>query len=215
MSTDLFDRYASLDPANSPQAAPDWASTAPVLLAAIDERTTQMQTQAQTQDAVVSASTPSKSRNGILIAAAVFAIVVIAGAVLAFVSVRGETQPAGPIPEDVVAQLIEASNARDAAALADLYDPEIVHTYNAFQVTGNTFDDTHRAGRVNVLELLEGYVWPNWGPRVTSYEVLEVDGGTVTTSENVIMFGGSYRHVVTYEVSDDGLILREEHVVQG
>ncbi len=95
MSTDLFDRYASLDPANSPQAAPDWASMAPVLLAAIDERTTQM----QTHDALDSATTARKGRNGMLIAAAVFAIVVIAGAVLALVSTRGEPEPAAAIPE--------------------------------------------------------------------------------------------------------------------
>ncbi len=215
MSTDLFDRYASLDPANSPQAAPDWASTAPVPLTAIDERTTQMQTQTQTQteDPPVSTTPPTKSRNGVLVAAAVFAIIVIAGAVLAFVSLRGEPQPAAPIPEDVVAQLIEASNARDADALAALYDPEVFHSYNASQL-GSTQYNTKRTGHDNVMELIVEYVWPMWGPKVTSYEVLEVDGGIVTTSENVMGFGISNRQVVTYEVSDDGLILREEHVVQ-
>lgn len=217
MSTDLFDRYASLDPANSPQAAPDWASTAPVPLTAIDERTTQMQTQTQTQteDPPVSTTPPTKSRNGVLVAAAVFAIIVIAGAVLAFVSLRGEPQPAAPIPptpEEAVTQVIEASNAQDADALAALYDPEIFYSYDASRLGGQEYN-LKRTGRENVLEALE-YVWSTWGPKVTYYEVLEVDGGIVTTSENVMGFGISNRQVVTYEVSDDGLILREEHVVQ-
>jgi len=95
MSTDLFDRYASLDPANSPQAAPDWASTASVLLVTLDERTTQM----PAPDTLDIPTEPMTGRNGMLIAAALFAIVVIAGAVLAIVSTRGEPQPAAPIPE--------------------------------------------------------------------------------------------------------------------
>ncbi len=78
-----------------------------------------MQTQTTTQDdALVPATPPRKSRNGMLVAAAVFAIVVIAGGVLAIVFTEGEPQPAASVPEDVVAELIEATNARDVDALA-------------------------------------------------------------------------------------------------
>lgn len=45
MSTDLFDRYAALDPADAPEAVPDWTAITPVLLAAIDEGAEPMQTQ--------------------------------------------------------------------------------------------------------------------------------------------------------------------------
>ena len=37
MSTDLFGRYAARDPADAPEAVPDWTAITPVLLAAIDE----------------------------------------------------------------------------------------------------------------------------------------------------------------------------------
>ncbi len=212
MSTDLFDRYASLDPANSPQAAPDWASTAPVLLSAIDERTSQMQTQTTTQDdALVPATPPRKSRNGMLVAAAVFAIVVIAGGVLAIVFTEGEPQPAASVPEDVVAELIEATNARDVDALAALYDPEIVYSYDASLGGGSFIRDA--TGHEDVLALLEE-VWATYNTTVTSYVVRSVDGATVTTAEMVEISIGSAGHIVTYEVSDDGLILLQKVAVR-
>lgn len=178
----------------------------------INARSDEMQTQTPSREKQPSPPEHRSRRTWIpAVAAAAVAVVAIGIAALAFNADETATEVS---PEDVVAQVIEASNARDADALAALYDPEIVHTYDASPVTGHTFDNTIRTGRENVLELLEGYVWPNWGPKVTSYEVLEVDDGTVTTSENVTMFGWSGRHVVSYEVSDDGLILAERHVAQ-
>lgn len=96
MSTDLFDRYASLDPAKSPQAAPDWASTAPVLLATLDERTTQM----PAPDTLDIPTEPKARRKGMLIAAAAFVVAIVAvGAILTIISAGGEPQPAAPIPQ--------------------------------------------------------------------------------------------------------------------
>ena len=77
MSTDLFERYAQLDPARESEALPDWASAAPVLLATIDERTGSMQTQ-QTKPATPPAV---KKRRGWLAGVAAFAAVLIAAAV--------------------------------------------------------------------------------------------------------------------------------------
>jgi hypothetical protein len=143
MSTDLFDRYATLDPANSPQAAPDWASTAPVLLAAIDERTTQM----QTPDALDIPTEPKTRRNGMLIAAAVFAIVVIAGAVLAIVSTRGEPQPAAPIPEPTQLRVIWDGESCTFEGPTDL---------NAGSVTLQRVNESEEEYIVNLALLDEG-----------------------------------------------------------
>ena len=97
MTADLFDRYAALDPADTPDAAPDWASVAPVLLAAI-ERTTGM----DTRDTTIRQETPpgatqqiepppspketeglteekeKRRRSGALVGSAAFAVAVIA-----------------------------------------------------------------------------------------------------------------------------------------
>jgi hypothetical protein len=44
--------------------------------------------------------------------------------------------------------------------------------------------------------------------------VRDVDGGTATTAEIVEMSSGSAGHIVTYEVSYDGLILLQKVVVR-
>ncbi len=75
MSTDLFDQYATLDPAETPEALPDWTSTAPVLLAEIDERTHLMQTKYRPN----TSTEPKRRWTGVLVAAAAFAIVLIVG----------------------------------------------------------------------------------------------------------------------------------------
>ncbi len=110
--------------------------------------------------------------------------------------------------------MIDAFNARGAAGLEALYDPEIVYVYDVYKVVGHTRHNIRRSDRDRLLDQFQNRTWPNWGPKVTSYDVLEVDGKIVTTSEDVIFFGGSNRHLVTYEISEDGLVLREEHVAQ-
>jgi uncharacterized protein (TIGR02246 family) len=118
-----------------------------------------------------------------------------------------------PSPEDAVGQVVDAWNARDAEAMAALYDPEVVYIYDA-SLAGASWANLEVTGREALLEANQD-TWAQWGPTVTSYEVLTVDGGTVTTSEEVQLSGGGlYRHAVTYEVSDNGLIIREEHIVQ-
>lgn len=76
MSTDLFDRYAVLDPAETPDVLPDWTSMSPVLLAEIDERTRRIQTNHRLDTTIE----PRQRRNGVLVATAVFAVVMILGA---------------------------------------------------------------------------------------------------------------------------------------
>jgi hypothetical protein len=138
----------------------------------------------------------------------VAAVVVAVGVVVAFLVAGGGTDT----PEDVVGQYLEASNARDVDALEALFDPEVVFTYDASAVGGGAFN-AEWVGRETVLANLSG-VWSTWHPTTTSYEVVSVDAGTVMTEE-VVHFGDGtrYSHDVVYEVSDDGLMLREDRVV--
>lgn len=138
----------------------------------------------------------------------VAAVVVAAGVVVALLVAGGGSDS----PEDIVAQYLEASVARDLDALEALFDPEIVQSYDASAVGGGAFN-TEITGREAVLANLSG-VWSTWSPTTTSYEVVSVDGSTVMTEE-VVHFGDGtrYSHDVVYEMSDDGLMLREDRVV--
>ncbi len=219
MSTDVFERYAALDPANSPLAAPDWASMAPVSLAAIDERTTLMQTQtrtpkSKTPKAPAPTPTPRRNRTGLLVAAAVFAVILVTSAVLAVISMQGEPEPAAPAPEDVIAQVIEAANARDLDALAELYHPDMVHTYDASSIGGEVYN-REVVGREAVLENME-LAWLGFAPVTVDYEIREVNGQVVITDETIRMGDGSgWGYRATWEISEDGRILREDRVVIG
>ena len=152
----------------------------------------------------------SPRRRRWLLPVAVVAIAVVAGAVLAILLIEG----GGEAPEDVVAQSVEAFNARDLDALEALFDPEIFYVYDSAAAGYPEFNQEF-AGREAVLEDLQK-VWPEWDPTTISYEVLEVDGGTVTTIEKVAYFDGDTASVhCRYEVSDDGLIVRQERVLEG
>lgn len=86
MSTDLFDRYAALDPAAG--AVPDWQSAeARVPLAVIDERTFEMQTDQHAQRALE----PQRKRGGVWAAAAAFAAVIVVGVIAVAASSGDET----------------------------------------------------------------------------------------------------------------------------
>ncbi len=127
MNTDLFDQYATLDPAETPEALPDWTSIAPVLLAKIDERTHPMQTQHRP-----SASTEPKRRwIGFLVAAAAFTVVLIVGVSLVLVGRSGDSldtvapvtpTTVAPSTVDVVPEawnpLLSATNAKSAPLAA-------------------------------------------------------------------------------------------------
>ena len=66
------------------------------------------------------------------------------------------------------------------------------------------------------LSCPQGHVISHWevlDPIVT-YEVLSATGSTVVVETVATVSGGdSTRHEVTYEVSDDGLIVTEHHVI--
>lgn len=157
---------------------------------------------------------PSSSlRRRWLLSAAVAATAVVAGALLAIL-LFGDGREA---PEDVVAQHIEAWNARDLDAVEALSAPEIVATYDASAVGYSEFN-TEFVGREAALEGIQE-VWSVWDTMIISSEVLQVDGGTVTTIERIAFSNGDTAYTASTrcrtEVSDDGLIVRAERVVEG
>ena len=96
MSTDLFERYASLDPAASPQAAPDWTSAAPVPLAAIDERIHMQMHDTMVKDLETDAPrrvAPRKRLAAFAFGAVVLLVGVVGGVLL---STGGGETPTGP-----------------------------------------------------------------------------------------------------------------------
>jgi len=137
----------------------------------------------------------------------VAAIAVVAGVVTAILLLGDD----GTSPEDVVVDSLEAYNAHDIDALEALYDPEIVVTYDLSPVGGGEMPDD--VGREAVLGLTEQF-WEQADPTLT-YEVIAVDGGTVTTSETgTFPDGSSTRSTTTYRVSDAGLIARIDHIIE-
>ncbi len=131
MTADLFDRYAALDPADMPDAAPDWASVALVLLAAI-ERRTGMDTRdttgkQETPPSVTQQIEPSPSpketerltketgkrrRSGALVGAAAFAVVVIVAGGIALIASQDDKEkgPTGVSTAPTVGQIAFASD---------------------------------------------------------------------------------------------------------
>ncbi len=125
MSTDLFDRYATLDPAETPEALPDWTSTAPVLLAEIDERTHPMQTKHRPN-----ASTEPKRRwtGALAAAAAAFALVLIVGVSLVLLSRGGDSLDAlAPVTMSTDATTTTAASA-PTVAIPDVWSPILFET---------------------------------------------------------------------------------------
>ncbi len=180
----------------------------------IDARSDKMQTQTPTIEKQGFPTEQPPRRRWIPAVAAAAVVAVAIGIAALALSGRGTelVAPATEIsPEEVVAQVIEASNDRDVDALAALYDPEIVYTYDASLGGGSFTRDA--SGIEDVLALLEE-VWATYNPIVTSYVVRNVDDGIVRTAEIVKLSSGSSGHIVMYEVSSNGLITLQEVVVR-
>ena len=153
MTTDLFDRYAALDPAHSPEAAPDWAALEPVLLAAIDERTKTMST--QTIDKPVT-TRPPRRRIALAIAAAFVAVLAIGGALFAASHLSDNDVadiPAPPFTDPVTAARAfhQATGGTDSTVLyAMLADGYTVDNYTGgTSVIGPTVAETEERMRFN------------------------------------------------------------------
>ena len=149
---------------------------------------------------------PSR-RPRILVRALVIALAALV-AISASVLIIGSD---GESPEDVVASFIDAVEREDLWAVRDLLDPDIVATFDATPV-GFTGGIQEEVGRDTLLRNME-QEWLS-GQLTFAEEIVSSDGQTVRTDLTVTFPDGSFtRHEVTYHVSEDGLIEREEHVV--
>jgi hypothetical protein len=136
VTTDLFERYASLDPARAPGIQPAWRPASAVPLSTVDGRDPNMQTQESPHTQPLEEENPK--RTGLLIAAAAFVLVIVAGsAVLLSNSGASELPPATvaadlapepmPTPSEAVAvanSWYGAFNAGDVDALMALFAPD-------------------------------------------------------------------------------------------
>lgn len=107
-------------------------------------------------------SPPKRRKPGLLTAAAVFAIVVIAGAILAIVSLRGEPQPAAPVPQDVlvIGNVMTAANFGMAAHLEELAasaDPPLNITTASVAFGNSSLEDHWNIGQA--LDLIREGTW--------------------------------------------------------
>lgn len=150
----------------------------------------------------------STQRPGWLVPLVILGVVVVVVAVVVGIIVASGDDAASP--EAVVESNIAAVNARDLEAYEATMDPDIVITYDGSTVGIDGIPAVN--GRDAVMENATEY-WNQLGPTVT-YEVLTVDDETVITEQvATVTGGGATRHEVTYEVSADGLIVAEHHVI--
>jgi len=141
VTTDLFERYASLDPAKAPGIQPAWRSASAVPLSTVDgsEPTMQTQQSPRTQPP----PEENRKRTGPLIAAAAFVLILIAGAAVLLsdsgaselppatatvTTVAGDLAPAPiPTPSEAIAvanSWYGAVNAGDVDAAMALFAPD-------------------------------------------------------------------------------------------
>lgn len=210
MSTDLFDRYAALDPAEAPEAIPDWTAITPVLLAAINEGTGEMQTQKTTPP---TSHTTSKRRGWVVAAAAFAAVILTVGAafLLTRASDPGEPEPANvpETPTTSVAPDTTQATVTTAPSVAESEDTAVLEAealqiaeralaaYGSGDVDG-FFADFSPNATLDVASVTEPGVrdeyafWVELGPEITGQrcevkaETLDFTGGVLDTPRFVV-----------------------------
>jgi hypothetical protein len=121
VTTDLFERYASLDPARAPGIQPAWRPVSAVLLSTVDGREPTMQTQQSPPTQPPTKRNPKRAR--LLIGAAAIGLVLIVGAVV-LLSNSGESElppaaaPSTTVTPDVAVESIPTPSEADAVANA-------------------------------------------------------------------------------------------------
>jgi hypothetical protein len=121
VTIDMFERYASLDPAKEPGIQPEWSDMAPVLSPAFDWSEPEMQTQQQIPN---QPPTKKQSRTGLLLGAAAIALIMAIGAAVLLSSGGASDQQPATTPSTTAA--IEAAPApiptpSEAVAVADAW----------------------------------------------------------------------------------------------
>ena len=202
MTTDLFERYATLDPATEPEAQPEWDSIGPVLLAAIDGGKTMTQT-TDTQRQEAKARPVRGTWRGAWVAAAAFAIVILVGIAILLAN-RGESEPvdlpAPPFetPEAAAEAWMGYASAFDAAGIHSL----LAEDYSGFIVVGPTLEET-----------TERFEWSRELDFAFVFEGCEANSATSTTCTVVrdsymdqVLFGAPATFAFTVRMNDDGYI---------
>jgi hypothetical protein len=156
------------------------------------------------------AEAPKQSqRPGWVIPVVVVVVLAVIGGIVLAVMASGEDVAA---PEEVVTEAIDAANARDVERLEAVYHPDVVVTFDGTAVGVAAGGIPATEGREAMIEGATGF-WAEMDPTVT-FAVISVDGQVVTTDETATMPDGMFtRHEVTYDVSEDGLIVTEHHVI--
>lgn len=134
MTVDLFERYASLDPAKAPGIQPEWSEMAPVLSPAFDWSEPDMQTQRETP---TGQPTENQSRAGILVAAAALVVLVIVGVAM-LLSNDGATEE-------------QPATTQSTAAAAD--EPTFTEAY-AVAIASSYYDSINSGDIETTMRLL-------------------------------------------------------------
>ncbi|MDJ0790865.1 MAG: hypothetical protein QNJ71_03115 [Acidimicrobiia bacterium] len=200
MTTDLFERYARLDPSTEPETQPDWDSIGPVLLATIDGGKTMTHTTDELEE--TKAQLVRGTWRGAWVAAAAFAIVILVGiAILLANSDDPVTDlPAPPFetPDEAAEAWIGYVGAFDAAGIHSLLSED----YSGFIVVGPTPEET-----------TERFEWSRELDFAFEFEGCEANSASSTTCTVVrdsymdqVLFGAPATFTFTVRMSDDGYI---------
>jgi len=197
MSTDLFDQYAALDPAETPEALPDWTSTSPVLLAEIDERTHPMQTKQRP-----STSTDPKRRwTGVLVAAAAFAVVLIVGMSVLLLNRGGDPlDVVTPVTTTTATTVPEATPTTAPVAPPPVAPDEttpVVVTVLSEQGTPEPIDE------ISGIAVADGSLWVSTGEGIVRWNLEEGNVALFTPDDGVPMIEG-FAPAIT--VAPDGTV---------
>ena len=187
MSSDLFDQYAALDPAETPEALPDWTSTAPVLLAAIDERIHPMQTQHRPNPSIE----PKRRRTGVLAAAAAFAVVMILGVSLLLLNRGGD-------PFDVITPVTTTTPTTIPDTTMTGHPDAPLITINADQII-----HPHPGDEAHGVAVADGMLWATTGAGVVRWN-LEERSAVLFTSADGLPFDDEFHGQVV--VAPDGTV---------
>ncbi len=207
MSTDLFDRYAALDPADELSAAPEWQqSDALVFLAAIDERTKTMQTDERTTMRI--AGPPRRQRRLWAVAAALGVVALVGVAALVLPPSNGGPASDALAVKDAYFAAYEAGNIDGMLAL---FSPGID------MAVRDVSEDQDWWGSLSLESWKQRYVWQSAeGTVLTTPECTTSDGpegDVIVTCEyahhrypDILVGAPATSSTLTLTISPDGTI---------
>jgi hypothetical protein len=197
MSTGLFDQYATLDPAGTPEALPDWTSTAPVLLAEIDERTHPMQTKHHS----AKANDSERRWTGVLVAAAAFAVVMILGVSLSLLNRGGDSPDViAPVITTTPTSVPDATPTTIPAATPPVVPDEttpVVVTVPSESAAPGPIDE------ISGVAVADGSLWVSTGEGIVRWDLEGGDPDLFTPDDGVPMIEG-FSPAIT--VAPDGTV---------